>query len=551
MERNQWLTTEHPIYTACKETWSRNERRYRAGRGIEPELIPFDWEVRDGEHHNARKGMLTYVNFMERYATMITGSIFEKVPQPKPNGKLDFGTLGEVSRTTNLNRPSNAELIYFNADGVGIDGSHWWNFWRREAKWATVTGHRWILVEGPPARPRNQEEEINGLRPFLTGFSPLSVPNWEYQSGRLTFAIIQRSTRRVKIVNDSMEGNSGEAEFLLVVRRGNTTFDAIVPGLSTTGGWAVFDADGNLTARRGEWDSTRGEIPLFPLYYERVAPSDTEPAMSRTGQTEIGNGAVGYMNLASAADFDSWDAGTTVKALRGVDDAGFNLFVAKVRQGNRYAPLPPVQSGTSMLVPEVEDVSGGVQVAGMFDNRLRNKRKEILELMLSELKVSDDASGVARDASWTDTKAPRVSEFAGEIEAAINIALPFLEMMWGGRITQPRGSVELPREFKLIDPVDAGIEFLTTQQLSGAYSPTMTAKVMVNTARASGFLGDDEEEKKVRGEYEESAKLAAEMKAAAFEADRNDASRNGPNNSTPRPKSSSRPSTGGGSTQAA
>lgn len=505
VRKNKWLTVTSPVYDACVEEWERNERLLFGGREtVERELIQFDWEQDNGDRIKARRDSAVYVNYADRYCDVTVGHIFRQ--RPTPEDTLDFGGLGDVRRVRDRNRPTPAELIYFNADGLGRDGSQWDPYWASVTKMAVATGHRWIYVEGPPEAPGVRGREIDGLRPYLTDFSPRAVLNHHYENGRLAFAVIKRSVRRPRVENGLFKGNEPEVEYLLLTREGFVDFGAQYG----EGGWFTFDAEGNLTDGEPGWDMTDGEIPLVPLYYERIRPQEQMQRMSRSGIVEIGNASVLHMNLTSAASFDLWDRAASAIALPGASKDAYNLFMEIVQSGSRFAPLPMNEDAN--IIPQVQDISMGSNVALAFNSRIQLLEASILEIMLNEIKTSPDASGTAIRTSWTDARAPRLSTLASNIETAQNSVLSWLEGMWGE--AAPSASVEWKREFDLIDPQASGSLFFEMEKTAGISSPTLRTKIMVQVAKAIGFLGDDAEQRKVTQEYQKSAEAAEQQKEA-------------------------------------
>lgn len=522
LKRNKFLTITHPVYDECVEEWTRNEKLYIGGPTVvDEELIRFDWEKIDGERARARKATAVYLNYSERYCDITTGHIFRQ--RPTPEDTLDFGGLGEVPRTRNQRTPSPAELIYYNADGLGRDGSQWDGYWQAVTNMAIVTGHRWVYVEGPPEAPKNRQEELNGKRPYLTDYSPRAVTNWHYENGQLAFAVIRRSMRKPRIVRGVFSGNLPTIEYLLLTREGFVDFGEAYAG----GGWFRFDAEGELDDFDIGWDATNGEIPLTALYYQRIRPQENMLRISRSGVTEIGNAAVLDMNMRSAADWDLWDTAGSAIALTGVDRDGYNLFMEIVRGGSRYAPLPTNED--TKRAPGVADIAMGATVAQAFATRIGQNKEYILELMMNEMQVSPDASGAARRTTWTDVRAPRLAGLAANVETTQNTVLPWLEGFWGE--AAPSASTAWPREFDLIDPIAAGSLFFEMEATSGMKSATLGRKILVSAAKSSGFLGDDAEQKKVEAEYDESAKKAqAALDTAAQLGALMGGSRNNPGN---------------------
>ena len=495
-----FLLAEHPVYAAQKSVWEQCERRMLGGQYVFSELLKFDWEIQDGAHHTARKQQATYLNWPDRFATLIVGHLMRQAPQPDTS--LDFGTLGDVRRLKDVDRPTRAELLYYNTDGVGSDGSEWDNFWTMVARKACCFGHMWVLAEGPENPPQSFNDELNGLRPYISAYSPLCVTNWGYEHGQLAFAVIKRTVRDVMMVDNQLQNMAGADEYLVLTRRGFMGFGTPF----NEGGWALYDAELNPKAA-GKWTKTGGDIPMAALFYERVQETEINHTISRPGIVELGNLAVSYMNLCSAADFDAWDGATSVQAITGASVESFNLFVQKIKKGSRYAPLPADTSGQTPVIPQVHDASTGSVTADVFDRRLTAKRQEAIELMLNELHSAPYASGASKQISWTDSKAPRLAIFASEIESAQNAMLHFMEQLWGAR--RPTGSTQWRREFDMIDPMTAAQEFFTISTTSKVRSPTLEAKIMVAVAKAKGWITDNEEATTIEKEYLASAKQQA------------------------------------------
>ena len=522
VRRNKFLTVTSPMYDECVEEWERNERLVIGGRRvIDTELVMFDWEEKKGNREKQRKASAVYTNYGDRFCDITTGHIFRQ--RPTPEDTLDFGGLGDVPRKRSQRLPSPAELIYYNADGLGRDGSQWDPYWQSVSKMAITTGHRWVYVEGPPEAPTSRAQELGGMRPYLTDYSPRAIINHHYENGQLAFAIIRRAVRRPRVVRGAFTGNLPEIEYLLLTREGFVDFGREF----AEGGWFRFDKNGDLEDFEVGWDSTRGEIPLVPLYYERVRPQEDINRISRSGITEIVNAAVLDMNLRSAADWNIWDTAASAIALLGADQDGYNLFMQIVMGGSRYAPLPMNEETKKM--PSIADASMGGSVEQAFASRIAQNKEHVLELMLNEIQVSPDASGAARRTSWTDVRAPRLADFASNIETAQNAVLPWLEGMWGE--AAPSASVQWKREFDLIDPMASGALFFEMERTSGIKSATLDRKILVSVAKAVGFLGDDDEQTKVEKEYDESARKAQEaLDTAAQLGALMGGSRNNPNN---------------------
>jgi hypothetical protein len=524
MPNRDWLDDTHEVFDAWVERWEQNERRLRGGDYVLGELRRFIWEsapggpgdpsnpsMVPGEHYIARQAQATYLNFPEMYTETIVGHLARS--RPLPGSGLNFGELGQVRRERDYMLPTPAEQIYYNADGVGNDGSQWDNWWFGVLQRAAGTGHRWIMVEAPETRPQNRLDELTGLRPYLVEFAPQQVTNWHFERGRLAFAVVRITVRNPVVSSDgSLEGNENSNGYLLLVRDGFGNLGEEFAG----GGWWQFDNEKTLLSA-GNWSRTNGDIPMWPFYYKRdvgVMSSDEQvypslPAISQPGVTELGQAAVAYMNLSSAADYDAWDAASSLRFLLGVDRAGFQIAREAWDAGSQIVPVPANESGNT---PSVADGSNGAVVGQVFDTLLKRKLDEVEKLAMQEATGSPDASGTAKIVGFTDLKAPRLSNIASEIEQAQNVAIYFLELRWGN--ASPSGSVIWPRDFDIADISQDVTDVFNAEKLSGYKSPTLGARLHLRLATEKGFVVDDQDATKILNEYQQSAKQAQAVQAA-------------------------------------
>lgn len=518
------LNSRHIVYLRTERQWYRNEQRLRGGDAILSELVPFDWERQNlysvtgrdqgqelvlqaavernimlqslnmATHYEQRQAQAVYLNFGDMYATVMAGHLLKAAP--RPDAGLSFGQMGKVRDDPTGLSPTQAELVYYNTDGVGNQSSQWDNFWIGAMRRAMATGHRWIMVEAPTVAAGTRSREIAGARPYLVEYSPLQVTNWHYEQGSLKFAILRLRPERPYLDVTGIGDLDTKDDYLLLVEEGYGALgDAFI-----TGGWWRFSFDTELVGV-GNWNATGGAIPLFPLYHERDRGSRGDPQFSRSGLTELGQCAVSYMNLASAADFDAWDAAMSIEWLLGVDVDAFNIAMAKLKEGSRFIPVPP--HGDTEVVPTIKDSSAGVTVAEVFDKRLASKRIEASQLAAREATSTPDSSGISKMAGFGQVMSPRLALMASELESAQNTALLFLEQRFG----HPGGqaSVNWTRNFELLEVV-AHIEAqFALERLSGLRSPTLDAQMMVAAAREKGLIGNDIESAAITAEYQASA----------------------------------------------
>lgn len=533
MAEFDWLKTEHPIYAAWKAEWRKNERRLRGGAAVLAEVRPFLWEDKNGDHIRGRRNEAVYVNWPEAFAKMMTGHLLREAPTPDGGG-LDFGTLGPVARSGR--DPSYAELVYYNADGSGQDGSEWDAWWMAADQRAMATGHRWIFAEGAPFAPASLDDILyRGARPYLVEFSPLAVPFWHFENGRLMCAICRVSldSPRLNDRGEAIEG-LGKAGYLLLTAQGFNGFGEAFAG----GGWWVFDhererfmvdgppeTEGGEPTRRwksGDWTFTGGEIPMAPLYWERdtgdvdLGEENGEPilAMSKPALSELGQLAVSEMNLESAADFDAWEAGGSEKFFVNISEKAMQLAAAKREAGSQWVPLLSNEDGTE---PKVIDGSSGAVSAEVYTARITSKREQARFLALQHATSVPDSSGASKEAGFNEGKSPRLALAAKYLQQCQNTMIRFLELRFG--FAQPSGSVIWPLEYDLRDTVEDINDLFALETLSGYKSPTLGARLMVTAASEKGFITEDADRQAIEAEYKTAAeerRKQAERAGQAF-----------------------------------
>lgn len=543
MKKNGWLNDRHPIYVAWADEWKREEDRFRGGREILAELARFDWEEPFGEHFQARSQQASYLPFPAMHSEVMTGHLFRRAPDV--GSGLSFGGLGKVN--TEAAEVTRADLVYYNVDGAGREGSSWNAWWMEVTRWTPVTGHRWILTEAPRTKPATLEDEARGLHPYLVHLSPLEVINWHYDLGVLQFAVVKTYERRPRLVNGAWEGAAESPVYYLLVA---DRFDGLGPEYEG-GGWWLFDADGEPLERNGapasgRWESTKGEVPLFPYFYQRDLSSGSDPeafafvrgadpapglvpatrsadrglrargviplsrpSFSRPGLTGLGQVAVSYMNLSSAADYDAWDAASSTHFVLGASVESFNTAVAKWKEGNRFVPFPPAPDGS---IPTITDGSAGAVAAEVFRARLEHKAWEARFLSFIEATSDPGSSGESKRMGFMDSKAPRLAAMAQEAEAAQGNALRLLELRWG--IPTPTSEVKWVKDFDLRDLLSDIDEMFDLMDRAALKSPTLASSMLVASARQRGLLSDEAPEPTVRKEFEEAARAGAEAAAA-------------------------------------
>ena len=135
----------------------------------------------------------------------MTGHLSRETPSP------NYGKLGKVRERAQINTPTLAEILHYNVDGVGRDGTEFLPFFDGVQSRAINTGYRWLMVEMPsldqlqqirigngrdPGGPDyTMEDVLEGFRPYLVEYSPINVPFFVITNGQLDMAIIRHHDR--------------------------------------------------------------------------------------------------------------------------------------------------------------------------------------------------------------------------------------------------------------------------------------------------------------------------------------------------------------------
>jgi len=282
------------------------------------------------------------------------------------------------------------------------------------------------------------------------------------------------------------------------VRRGWQGFGTDYSG----GGWWRYDAK-KVQTGTGSWDRTEGEIPMVPLIYDRH-----DDMLGRPALTELGNAAIAAMNLHSAADFDAFDASGSVIAVRGADNKGFNLFIRKIQEGNRYAPLPT--NSQTEKDPSLEDASQGAVVADVFAKRLEAIAQAVERIKGNETNSAPQASGLALQGGFSLGNQPRLSLFASNIETAQNAVIRWFELRFGN--TRPSGSVFWTKKYELIKLTSSAQAILQLEAIAGVNSEELESRVILGAAKDEGFVTDNEAATTIEAQLRASAKARDKRK---------------------------------------
>ena len=511
-----FIEAKHPIWIEHHEHWDREEKRLYGGDPVLDDLTRFDWEQAGGAHFLSRKAMAHYINLPRIHAELVVGHVSKK--RPKPGAGLDFGSLGEVrERDQATGPPTRAEMAYYNVDGIGQDGKEWAAWWDGVYQRAEATGFRWVMVESPRFDPALLEiltlrAEIEGARPYLVEYSPIRVPTWWYHNGELEFAMLRPTVDEPYMRAGSLwMPQLSKRGWYLLVRRGCT----ILGDEYADGGWWLWDSLRTFIDS-GTWDQTDGRIPMFPVFSEADPGTDTHPAIARSQTMELGQCAVGMMNLISARDYDAFNAAMSKTFMLGVDPQTFEVIVERMKD-SQLIPVPGVPKNDGTLqVPTVYDGSQGAVASNVFKTILDAKLVEAKQAMIEKVTSSETASGAKQAASFAEASAPLLVRRARFRQDAESMAIYFLEQRWGqAPKSGPTGFAIYPDEYELAPLIDAIDAQLDTLRRATAILPAKSASLIVDLIIKSlferGLMPDDVSEAQLRTEMMASIEQAQAM----------------------------------------
>jgi hypothetical protein len=506
----EWLDEKHEAWTANVDEWTKNERRLEGGEDVVVELRRFDWEVstKPGVGFQLRQDQATYVNFPEMFCDTISGHLLDNI------GEIDFGGMGKVEREDKNADPSRAEQIFYNVDGVGNDGSQLKAYISAAWKRAAATGHRWYFLEMPRGRAENRQKELDGHRPYIIEYSPIRVTNWEIIAGTLEWAIVRVPVSKKRISGGVFE--KGGLGYMLIIRAGVTAFDSDDTRFNK-GGQFFFAEDGtDMTELDVDFNDMDGEPPFWPLFAERSKGNTERAKISRCVTSDLGNVAISYMNLSSAADFNVWNGSDGKAFITGASQDSYNLAMDMFEQGSQFAPLEGVVNSSGHMSPVgVVFSSQGVLATEAVKSRLEHKLEEARWLAAREAIGEPGSSGVSKIAGFSEAVKPRLVMFATELETWLNTMLYFFELRFG--IDKPSASANWVKEFDLLSLIDKIERQFNLEKLSGLRSPTLGARAMVDAAEDSGLITDNAEGKIIKDEYLAAGTLKVETEKAASE----------------------------------
>jgi hypothetical protein len=516
MPGTHWLDTKHAIFGTHETAWKREERRLSGGDVVLDEVIKFGHEETDS--FEARKKWARWINFARIHTTVLSGHLRREQPLP------EMGQMGLIrSRAEAQGQPSLAELFYYNADGVGSDGSQLPAFMDGVEQRALATGFRWLMVEMPSEEtlaairlragrqpregevaPTTEEDVRQGFRPFLVEYSPLAVTNWRFRDGVLVWAII-----RIPVESErdfASEQVTGDGYYLLV--RGGYT------GLGDEfkeGGWWKYDASKKQLDHR-RWDDTDGQIPMWLHLGEPGNGTFERPSIGQSSTMELGQISADLMNAQSEQRFNARQAAKSVNYFLGIDTDSHSRVIEQLGDGQIMVGVKAsVAPDGSIVVPSVWNSSAAALDTEVYKTIIDSAIAEAKEIMVRQVTSTPEASGVSKEAGFAEATSPLLARIAATAEQSWNTMLYFVARRFG--IARPTASIQLPREYELRNVLDSIDQMLVTIKETGMNSPAWVRSLVQRKGDELDLLPEEEREA-VEAELTEASRLQIQEQRA-------------------------------------
>ena len=160
----------HPDYDDYKDRWEFYLRSYMGGDDYREGNYLVSY-LNETKQDYARRLNLTPVDNHCHSVVHIYSSFLWKVPPTRYFNSLE----------------GNTALLPFLRD-TDLDGRSFDVFMAQAQIWASVYGHVWLMVDKPESNAGTRAEELDqGIRPYMTLFTPENVFDWKYErtaSGR-------------------------------------------------------------------------------------------------------------------------------------------------------------------------------------------------------------------------------------------------------------------------------------------------------------------------------------------------------------------------------
>lgn len=289
-----FIVEAHPSYKHYLNRWIFLGDSYNGGYEyfLGKYLEPYYYESRDD--YEKRLRMLGLDNHVKSIIGIYNSFLFRRDP------KRLFGSIE--------NDPG---LEPFLAD-ADLDGRSFHQFVREMSAMAMVYGNVWVIVDKPNAQTLTRADELQqGIRPYVSMFSPDNVLDWEYS--RQPNGLYTLSYLKVKeeVVNDKQyvreytpeeinvyvidgSNQTGELAMTMPNELGRIPAVCVYAQRSQTRGIGISPA--------GDWADIQKELYEMSSEIEQIIRLTNHPSLVKTVDTEATAGAGSIVQLPQGLD---------------------------------------------------------------------------------------------------------------------------------------------------------------------------------------------------------------------------------------------------------
>ena len=183
------ITYTHPDYADNENRWEFFLRSYMGGQDYKDGAYLTQYINEDKDEYQ-RRISLTPIDNHCRNIVHIYSSYLWRIPPTRNFNSLD----------------GNVALDPFLKD-ADLDGRSFNAFMKEAQIWSSVYGHVWLMLDKPKSTAGTKAEELQqGIRPYVTLFTPENVFDWRWErteSGRfkLTYLKVRESIERIDNTN--------------------------------------------------------------------------------------------------------------------------------------------------------------------------------------------------------------------------------------------------------------------------------------------------------------------------------------------------------------
>jgi len=164
------ITYTHPDYADNENRWEFFLRSYMGGQDYKDGAYLTQYINEDKDEYQ-RRISLTPIDNHCRNIVHIYSSYLWRIPPTRNFNSLD----------------GNVALVPFLKDS-DLDGRSFNAFMKEAQIWSSVYGHVWLMLDKPKSTAGTKAEELQqGIRPYVTLFTPENVFDWRWErteSGR-------------------------------------------------------------------------------------------------------------------------------------------------------------------------------------------------------------------------------------------------------------------------------------------------------------------------------------------------------------------------------